>query len=354
MRIAPYPWDALERLSHQAVALGVGARQAVARALRVDRLAEAATAVLAGEVVIVLQEIRAGDAPTSTDGTGVHARTADGAAEITLWVDDELAATAVARLLGQPVKLGAPQRPADPALRGAFAALVTEIARRAHGEQPLHVSPTLPEVRGPGVEAIATLLLDDRAFGVRAWVRLAEPPTRAAPAPVLSRLGHTPVSLSLVVALGLADPGELTSLALGDAWLPGEGIWIDASGAGRGALAAPATEHGLGVDLSPDGRIVVRGDLVALGAEVDMADGEGDVGDVIAEAPLVVRVEVGSVTLSAREWAALRPGDVIETKQRIAEPVVLRVGGREVARGELVNVEGEVGVRIRSLSTGAE
>jgi flagellar motor switch/type III secretory pathway protein FliN len=40
---------------------------------------------------------------------------------------------------------------------------------------------------------------------------------------------------------------------------------------------------------------------------------------------------------------------VIETRHRIAEPVVLRIAGREVARGELVNIEGELGVRVREL-----
>jgi flagellar motor switch/type III secretory pathway protein FliN len=69
----------------------------------------------------------------------------------------------------------------------------------------------------------------------------------------------------------------------------------------------------------------------------------------VLESPVVVRVEVGAVTLSAREWAELGPGDVIETGRRIADPVVLRVAGREVARGELVNLEGELGVRIREV-----
>ena len=63
----------------------------------------------------------------------------------------------------------------------------------------------------------------------------------------------------------------------------------------------------------------------------------------------MVRVEVASVTLTAREWAKLGPGDVIETGVPLAEPVVLRVGGREVARGELVSVDGELGVRIREI-----
>jgi flagellar motor switch/type III secretory pathway protein FliN len=74
--------------------------------------------------------------------------------------------------------------------------------------------------------------------------------------------------------------------------------------------------------------------------------------ETVLDTPLVVRVEIGTVTLLAREWAELQPGDVIETGRHLAEPVVLRVAGQEVAKGELVNVEGELGVRIREISTG--
>jgi flagellar motor switch/type III secretory pathway protein FliN len=69
--------------------------------------------------------------------------------------------------------------------------------------------------------------------------------------------------------------------------------------------------------------------------------------EAVLDAPLVVRVELGAVTMSAREWAALRPGDVVAVGRRVSEPVVLRVAGMVVARGELVDIEGELGVRIR-------
>jgi flagellar motor switch/type III secretory pathway protein FliN len=70
----------------------------------------------------------------------------------------------------------------------------------------------------------------------------------------------------------------------------------------------------------------------------------------LGDAPLVVRVEIGIAEMRAREWAALSPGDVVALGRRIAEPVILRVAGREVARGELVDLEGEIGVRIMSRS----
>jgi flagellar motor switch/type III secretory pathway protein FliN len=76
---------------------------------------------------------------------------------------------------------------------------------------------------------------------------------------------------------------------------------------------------------------------------------ESSLEEVVLEAPVVVRVELGSVSLTAREVAGMQPGDVIETGKALGEPVVLRVAGRAVARGDLVEVEGEIGVRIREI-----
>ncbi len=80
-----------------------------------------------------------------------------------------------------------------------------------------------------------------------------------------------------------------------------------------------------------------------------MTDGSTNLAEVALDAPVVVSVEVASVTLSARDLASLGPGDVLETGVRLSEPVVLRVGGREIASGELVNVDGEVGVKIAKI-----
>ena len=145
-------------------------------------------------------------------------------------------------------------------------------------------------------------------------------------------------------------PDDLAGLEAGDAWLPGAGWWIDPELTGSGALCAPASEAGIGVDLAPGQKIVVRGDRVTVPADTEETSmNREETADVVLDAPLVVRVELGAVSMTARDWATLGPGDVIEVGRRVAEPVVLRVAGREVARGELVNVEGELGVRIREL-----
>ena len=75
-----------------------------------------------------------------------------------------------------------------------------------------------------------------------------------------------------------------------------------------------------------------------------------DFPSVLADVPVLVRVELGTVSLSAQQWADVRPGMVLTTGHPVGQQVILRVGDLEVARGELVNVEGELGVRIQSLS----
>lgn len=69
----------------------------------------------------------------------------------------------------------------------------------------------------------------------------------------------------------------------------------------------------------------------------------------LRELPVEVVCELGRVTMSGRELLELRPGAVIPAGRPLAGPVDLTVGGRVVARGELVDVEGEIGVRITQM-----
>ena len=64
------------------------------------------------------------------------------------------------------------------------------------------------------------------------------------------------------------------------------------------------------------------------------------------DAPVTIGVEVARFTLTLEEVASLRPGEIVATGRPVGGQVVLRVGEQAVALGELVNVEGEVGVGI--------
>jgi type III secretion system YscQ/HrcQ family protein len=196
------------------------------------------------------------------------------------------------------------------------------------------------------------VLLDGAAYQVLAALKLAELPKPREL--TLAELGELPIALPLVVGWSMAERAVLADFLPGNAWFPGTGLWLDPSGAGAVALAAPGQDRGLSGTLSRDGKIVLRGGSVQLLPDAgelmsDPEKTEVSLTDAVLDSPVVVRIEVGSVSMSAREWAELSPGDVIESGRRIAEPVVLRVAGREVARGELINLEGELGVRIREL-----
>jgi flagellar motor switch/type III secretory pathway protein FliN len=347
-RVAAYPWASLERLSRAAVRGSTRARRAVMRALDPSELARAVSEVCSTEAFLVVRDCRVAEAPAH--GGVVAFRLGDGT-RIVLSPEPELAAFTVGRVLGRSVGLAAPGAPLDAALVGAFAAVVLEVARRARALEPPLLEGFETPMRGAAVRLDVTLVLDARSFALTAWVAPGATPPETVD---LKSLGTLPVSLPLVVALSSADPAELATLVPGAAWLPGAGLMIDARGAGRGVLAAPSSEHGLGVDLAADGSIVVGANGVPLQADQEMTKNEAPeaVAENVLEAPIVVRVELGSVSMTAREWGALRPGDVIEVGKRVAEPVVLRVAGREVARGELVEVEGEIGVRVRELMGG--
>ena len=71
--------------------------------------------------------------------------------------------------------------------------------------------------------------------------------------------------------------------------------------------------------------------------------------DLVGDAPIELRVELARVALTLSELAEMRPGEVLVTGRPLGTEVVLRAGDRAVATGELVDVEGELGVRVLRL-----
>jgi len=67
------------------------------------------------------------------------------------------------------------------------------------------------------------------------------------------------------------------------------------------------------------------------------------------EAPVQIRVELGRVRMTVAELAELAPGAILELRKDPEQPVSLFIEDRVIARGELVRIEGELGVRISSL-----
>ena len=61
--------------------------------------------------------------------------------------------------------------------------------------------------------------------------------------------------------------------------------------------------------------------------------------------------QLGTVTMTARQVLELAPGRVLDLARPLGGPVDLVAGGKIIGRGELVDVDGELGVRVTSLAS---
>lgn len=64
------------------------------------------------------------------------------------------------------------------------------------------------------------------------------------------------------------------------------------------------------------------------------------------DAPVSITVELARFTLPLEDVAALQPGDIFNTHAPIGAQVTLRAAGVPIALGELIDIEGETGVRV--------
>jgi flagellar motor switch protein FliM len=82
---------------------------------------------------------------------------------------------------------------------------------------------------------------------------------------------------------------------------------------------------------------------------IDDSDNLAEAEPLLGDIPIAVVVELGRVQLTADEVIRLRAGQIIELGRSPADPVDLVVAGRLLAKGELVEIEGALGVKLLSL-----
>jgi flagellar motor switch protein FliN/FliY len=81
----------------------------------------------------------------------------------------------------------------------------------------------------------------------------------------------------------------------------------------------------------------------------DLAEGTGALG-LLMDVQLTMTMRFGSRQLLLREVLDLSPGAVVELDRRVQEPVDLLLDGRLVARGEVVVIDGNYGLRVTDVS----
>lgn len=198
-------------------------------------------------------------------------------------------------------------------------------------------------VRLDGLVAHATALVPGWAAEAALLRARPPPPPRPVPSQLLS--AEVPASVS---AGRLALPaGELLALRPGDR-LPVAALgWHGGHLVGSARLRTAAFEaHGA---LFPPGLSLSTFATTVPPKEPAMSDALSH-----CLLPIEVEVELTRLSLPLSQVATLRPGAVLPLRQSDADPVTLRIGGRAIARAELVDVDGEVGARILSLVSGEE
>ena len=79
----------------------------------------------------------------------------------------------------------------------------------------------------------------------------------------------------------------------------------------------------------------------ASGAELDLSR--------LSEIPMELSVEIGRTHMTVGETLALHVGSVVELERQAGEPVDLLVNGSPIARGEVIVIEEQYGLRITEI-----
>ena len=314
-KFSPYPVAALRRLTRAEAAL----ESTVARWLAI-RPAGARVAGLVGAGAVA----RLVGVSTGTfDPDAAHAEVRIGGQSIVVAAAGRTVRALAQRVLGGPGELDAPRAPtaAEAAIWVLVVAAAIEDAGVAAeawpGVQPApgaHVALELvvETGRGPGPWTVVAYV--PRTLEVRV------PPPRAAPAWAFD--------LPIVVGRCVLDREAVARLAVRDV------ITIERELA---LVIGPGT---LGLTAAP----------LAVEARVATGYVPGPMSQPLVDAAqLELTVQLGTTRLTLRQLAELAPGAIVSLGRPLAGPFEVRAAGRMIGRGELVDVDGELGVRIVSL-----
>ena len=76
--------------------------------------------------------------------------------------------------------------------------------------------------------------------------------------------------------------------------------------------------------------------------------------EVLMDVPLSITVELGQATVTIRDLLDLGQGSILRLNRHAGEPVDVLVNGRRLARGEVVVMEEDFGIRVTDVVSAAE
>lgn len=139
-------------------------------------------------------------------------------------------------------------------------------------------------------------------------------------------------------------------------WPPAGTFWLRAGEEGPTGLALEiGLSAALAAELRAEGAEAVKAGTAkettgnSAVAPADSGPGAGTL-DLLMDVQLAMTLRFGAKRLLLREVLDLSPGVVIELDRRVQEPVDLLLDGKLVARGEVVVIDGNYGLRVTDVS----
>ena len=87
-------------------------------------------------------------------------------------------------------------------------------------------------------------------------------------------------------------------------------------------------------------------------APLEGAGGDSPELERLYDVPVELDVEIGRTHMTIRETLALGPGSIVTLNRLAGEPVDLLVNGKPIARGEVVVIDEEFGLRVTEVVAG--
>ncbi|MCB2014194.1 MAG: flagellar motor switch protein FliN [Sphingobium sp.] len=107
-------------------------------------------------------------------------------------------------------------------------------------------------------------------------------------------------------------------------------------------IAAAGSDSALDFDDLPD----PPGDGFSAGQD---GGGDGTSLEAVFDVPVKVQAVLGRARMPIAELVAMRPGYVFELDRRVGEPIDILVNDRLIARGEIVMIDGALGVTLTEI-----
>ena len=371
MAVRPFPYASLPKLSRRQRHLQ-GALRACWAAGQIEHALTAARGLLGREITAELgvtdalskEELAARCATAA--GLGVLIEQAEQARPIALELTHEAAQQLVDLALGGDAsELRAPSLvPLDELSRGALAYVVARVLAALGGGWTLReivelsqLQAALPALLGSSVVCPIALQLGALQLHVHAYIPERLTPDSVPERPAIRELHELRVSLLASAGFVTLPLTSIRALSLRDVIVLDDSRLVRERDGWRGEVSAGVvgSRHQLQCTIFEDG-LRVQGYICA--KEHGMSTGHVDreaaeqadsaAKSLAQDAPIELQVEIARFSLSLGELQRLQAGDVLVTGRRIGQRVSVRIGqaSQAFAEGELVDVEGEVGVRL--------